>query len=66
MTTSKDATPKISLDNPFGSDNELDFRIPGQNAENPGLYEETLRKGYDLMQRPRKAAGVTAITRQHS
>jgi acetyl-CoA carboxylase carboxyltransferase component len=66
MTTSKDASPKISLENPFSSDNELDFRIPGQNAENPGLYEETLRKGYDLMQRPRKAAGVNAITRQHS
>ncbi len=66
MTTSKNATPKISLENPFGSDKKLDFRIPGQNAENPGLYEETLGKGYELMQRPRKAAGVNAITRQHS
>ena len=66
MTTSKNVTSKISLENPFGSDQELDFRIPGQNAENPGLYEETLKKGYELIQRPRKAAGVNAITRQHS
>jgi acetyl-CoA carboxylase carboxyltransferase component len=55
-----------SLENPFQQKAELDFRIPGQNAENPGLYEATLKKGYDLMQRPKVAAGVDAITRQHS
>ena len=55
-----------TLENPFQKTAELDFRIPGQNTENPGLYEATLKKGYDLMQRPRKAAGVDAITRQHS
>tara|TARA_R110001592_G_scaffold363375_1_gene686369 strand:+ start:10556 stop:12214 length:1659 start_codon:yes stop_codon:yes gene_type:complete len=55
-----------SLENPFQQKTELDFRIPGQNSETPGLYEATLKKGYDLMQRPRKAAGVDAITRQHS
>ncbi|MFV1871975.1 MAG: acyl-CoA carboxylase subunit beta [Oleiphilus sp.] len=64
MTTSKKIT--ASLDNPFQETQELDFSIPGQNTENPGLYEATLKKGYDLIQRPRKAAGVDAITRQHS
>jgi acetyl-CoA carboxylase carboxyltransferase component len=64
MTKNKQAT--ATLDNPFQKEAELDFRIPGQNAENPGLYEATLKKGYDLIQRPRKAAGVDAITRQHS
>jgi len=54
------------LDNPFDQTQEIDFSIPGQAFEQPGLYEATLKKGYDLMQRPRKAAGVTAITRQHS
>jgi acetyl-CoA carboxylase carboxyltransferase component len=57
---------KASLDNPFNQQSEIDFSIPGQNDDNPGLYEETLKKGYDLIQRPRKAAGVNAITRQHS
>jgi acetyl-CoA carboxylase carboxyltransferase component len=68
MTTSKTSSQKtsVSLDNPFSQNQEIDFSIPGQNAENPGLYEETLKKGYDLMQRPRTAAGVNAITRQHS
>jgi len=66
MTTSKTQPPKITLDNPFYKKDEVDFSIPGQKSENPGLYEATLKKGYDLIQRPRKAAGVTAITRQHS
>lgn len=64
MTKNKQVN--ATLDNPFQQEPELDFRIPGQNTENPGLYEATLKKGYDLMQRPRKAAGVDAITRQHS
>ncbi len=62
----KNTQINASLENPFQQKTELDFRIPGQNAENPGLYEATLKKGYDLIQRPRKAAGVDAITRQHS
>ena len=62
----KNTQINASLENPFQQKAELDFRIPGQNAENPGLYEATLKKGYDLIQRPRKAAGVDAITRQHS
>jgi len=64
MTTSKQS--RVTLNNPFNQKSEVDFSIPGQNNDNPGLYEETLKKGYDLMQRPRKAAGVNAITRQHS
>ncbi|MFT6029681.1 MAG: acetyl-CoA carboxylase carboxyltransferase component [Oleiphilaceae bacterium] len=62
----KNTQINASLENPFQQKAEPDFRIPGQNTEAPGLYEATLKKGYDLMQRPRKAAGVDAITRQHS
>ena len=62
----KNKQTNATLDNPFQQKAELDFRIPGQNTEKTGLYEATLKKGYDLMQRPRKAAGVDAITRQHS
>jgi acetyl-CoA carboxylase carboxyltransferase component len=57
---------QVSLNNPFGQEKEVVFSIPGQASYEPGLYEESLKKGYDLIQRPKKAAGVAAITRQHS
>jgi acetyl-CoA carboxylase carboxyltransferase component len=59
-------TTHVSLDNPFSQATEVTFSIPGQASYAPGLYEENLKKGYELIQRPRKAAGVKAITRQHS
>lgn len=64
-TNSKSPTT-ASLKNPFNEERELEFSIPGQTSYEPGLYEENLRKGYELIQRPKKAAGVDAITRQHS
>jgi len=64
MTTNKNL--KASLNNPFDKQKEVEFSIPGQATYKPGLYEDTLKKGYDLIQRPKKAAGVNAITRQHS
>ena len=57
---------RSTIDNPFVTKKEIDFSIPGQTSEKPGLYEESLKKGYDLIQRPKKAAGVNAISRQHS
>ncbi len=57
---------QASLENPFNKEKEVEFSIPGQASYEPGLYEETLKKGYDLIKRPRLAAGVNAITRQHS
>ncbi|WP_197466129.1 hypothetical protein, partial [Oleiphilus sp. HI0080] len=32
----------------------------------PGPYEDSLKKGWALIKRPRKAAGVKAISRQHA
>ncbi len=64
MTNAKQSS--VSLSNPFNPEKEVEFSIPGQASYEPGLYEETLKKGYDLIKRPRKAAGVTAISRQHS
>lgn len=58
--------PKASLVNPFDETKEVEFSIPGQASYNPGLHEETLKKGYDLIQRPRKAAGVKNVERQHA
>src|SRR5690554_4774788 len=54
-----------TLDNPFEQARDLEFTIPGQMSYEPGLYENALRAGYDLIQRPRKAAGVANIQKQH-
>ncbi len=62
--TKANTTP-ASLKNPFNQAQEVEFSVPGQASYEPGLYEESLKKGYDLIQRPKTAAGVTSITRQH-
>ena len=54
-----------SLDNPFAAHDEQEFRVPGQVATEPGLYEEALKAGWELQQRPYQAAGVKNIQRQH-
>ncbi|MFQ3322486.1 MAG: acetyl-CoA carboxylase carboxyltransferase component [Pseudomonadales bacterium] len=54
-----------SLKNPFNQDADVEFKVPGQVASKPGIYEDALRKGYDLIQRPHTAAGVKNIQRQH-
>lgn len=58
--------PSISLTNPFDQAEELKFKIPGQANYQPGPYEENLRNGWELIKRPKKAAGVKAISRQHA
>jgi acetyl-CoA carboxylase carboxyltransferase component len=63
MTNQTQTAP--SLDNPFEEKKEVEFLVPGQISYQPGLYETTLRAGYDLIQRPRKAAGVVNIEKQH-
>jgi len=65
-TAKQSKKPQASLANPFDQQQEVEFAIPGQASYNPGLYEDSLKKGYELIKRPRKAAGVNAITRQHS
>ena len=54
-----------ALVNPFGKEEDLEFVVPGQIGYQPGLYEQTLAAGYALQQRPRRAAGVVNIERQH-
>jgi acetyl-CoA carboxylase carboxyltransferase component len=63
MTSSSPIAP--SLDNPFENAKDVEFIVPGQISYEPGLYETTLRAGYELMQRPRKAAGVVNVEKQH-
>lgn len=64
MTTNNN-TLIASLDNPFAENKEREFRVPGQIASEPGLYEEALKAGWDLQQRPHQTAGVKNIQRQH-
>ncbi len=64
MTNS--SKPKASLVNPFDDTKEMEFSIPGQASYQPGLYEENLKHGYELTQKPFKAAGVKSIERQHA
>ncbi len=54
-----------SLHNPFAEKKDVEFSIPGQINYTPGLYETTLKAGYELIQRPQQAAGVVNIERQH-
>jgi acetyl-CoA carboxylase carboxyltransferase component len=63
MTDSPSFQP--SLKNPFSRESDPEFKVPGQIASEPGLYEEALRAGYQLQQRPRLAAGIKSIERQH-
>jgi acetyl-CoA carboxylase carboxyltransferase component len=54
-----------TLTNPFAIEEKVEFKVPGQIANVPGIYEETLQKGHDLRHRPYTAAGVKNIQRQH-
>ena len=62
MTTDK---LKPSLDNPFDPCKEVEFTVPGQASYEPGLYEEKLKEGFALMQRPLTAAGDASRQKQH-
>ena len=63
MGNKKNAMP--SLNNPFHEPESIEFRIPGEIAREPGIYEETLKEGWDIMNRPYTSTGVVAIERQH-
>ncbi len=56
---------KPSLRNPFAPQVDMEFTVPGQIATEPGLYEDALKTGYELQQRPRTAAPIKSIERQH-
>ena len=52
------------LTNPFHEPEEKRFEIPGEIARKPGMYEEALKAGWELQQRP-KGAPLASIERQH-
>ena len=60
-----DSTLIPALNNPFAQAVETEFIVPGQIASEPGLFEEAMKAGFELQQRPRNAAGVKNVERQH-
>jgi acetyl-CoA carboxylase carboxyltransferase component len=54
-----------TLENPFAQRDEQAFTVPGQLASAPGPYEDSLKAGWELQQRPYQTAGVKNIQRQH-
>ena len=56
---------KPTLNNPFETSKEVEFTVPGQASYEPGLYEEKLKEGFNLMQRPFTAAGEANRQKQH-
>lgn len=56
---------KPSLQNPLAAKEEVEFNIPGEIAGQTGAYEEVMKEGYDLTQRPIKSVAVGQIEKQH-
>jgi len=54
-----------SLKNPLAPAEEVEFTIPGEIAGQTGGYEEVMKEGHDLMQRPIKSVAVGQIEKQH-
>ena len=59
------STKVVSLTNPFDTPQAVEFSVPGQASYEPGLHEQALQQGHDLIQRPKVAAGVHSVERQH-
>jgi len=56
---------KPSLQNPLAEKQQVDFNIPGEIAGKAGAYEEVMREGYELIERPIKSVSVAQIEKQH-
>lgn len=56
---------KPSLNNPFDPPEKVEFIIPGEISRETGAYEEAMKAGYDLIQRPIKSVQVGQIEKQH-
>ncbi len=56
---------KPSLKNPFDPAEKVEFNIPGEITRQDGRYEEAMKEGYELMQRPVKSVRIDQIEKQH-
>lgn len=56
---------KPSLKNPLATTEEVEFTIPGEIAGKAGPYEEVMKEGHELIERPIKSVQVGQIEKQH-
>ncbi len=56
---------KPSLQNPLETKKEIEFTIPGEIVSKTGGYEEVMKEGHDLIERPIKPVSVGQIEKQH-
>jgi len=56
---------KPQLKNPFDPPEKVEFNIPGEISRVTGGYEEAMKEGYDLIQRPIKSVSIDQIEKQH-
>jgi acetyl-CoA carboxylase carboxyltransferase component len=56
---------KPSLKNPFDPPEKVEFTIPGEISKASGPYEEAMKEGYELIQRPIKSVKIDQIEKQH-
>lgn len=56
---------KPVLQNPFDPPEKVEFTIPGEISKTTGPYEEAMREGYELIQRPIKSVKIEQIEKQH-
>src|SRR6266704_817897 len=56
---------KPSLKNPFKPAETREFTIPGEIPGKKGGYEDAMKEGHDLIQRPVKSVSIAQIEKQH-
>ncbi len=56
---------KPTLKNPFAPPETVEFTIPGEIPGKKGGYEEAMKEGHDLIQRPIKSVSIAQIEKQH-
>jgi acetyl-CoA carboxylase carboxyltransferase component len=57
---------KPILTNPLDRPEKVEFNIPGEIARTTGGYEEAMKEGYDLVQRPVRSVAIDQIEKQHA
>ena len=59
-------TLKPIITNPLDPPEKVEFTIPGEISRATGGYEEAMKEGYDLIQRPIKSVSADQIEKQHA
>ncbi len=59
-------TLKPILTNPLDPVEKVEFTIPGEISRATGGYEEAMKEGHDLIQRPMKSVSADQIEKQHA